>query len=80
MGTVDTDSKAILERDEDYRRLAEKHRRCEARLQELQTRHYLSEEEQIEELRIKKEKLAIKDRMAMIERRIGTQGRQVATG
>jgi uncharacterized protein YdcH (DUF465 family) len=80
MGSVDTDSKAVLERDEEYRRLGEKHRRCEARLQELRSRHYLSEEEQIEELRIKKEKLAIKDQMVMIERRAGTQGRQVATG
>jgi uncharacterized protein YdcH (DUF465 family) len=80
MGTADTDSKAVLERDEDYRRLAEKHRRCEARLQELQSRHYLREEEQIEELRLKKEKLVIKDQMVMIERRVGTQGRQVATG
>ncbi|MBI4245995.1 MAG: YdcH family protein [Candidatus Rokubacteria bacterium] len=79
MGTRETDPKAILMQHEDYRRLAEKHRRCEARLQELQGRHHLSDEEQLEEVRIKKEKLFLKDRMAAIERQVLSQ-RQAATG
>jgi uncharacterized protein YdcH (DUF465 family) len=80
MGASDTDRKAILEQDEDFRRLAEKHRRCEARLQELQTRHYPSPEEQMEEIQLKKEKLALKDRMRIIERRRLEHNGQVATG
>jgi uncharacterized protein YdcH (DUF465 family) len=80
MGASETNLKAILEQDEDFRRLAEKHRRCEARLQELQTRHYPSPEEQLEEVQLKKEKLALKDRMRIIERRHLEHNGQVATG
>ncbi|MEE9218654.1 MAG: YdcH family protein [Acidobacteriota bacterium] len=70
---------AILEQNDDYRRLAEKHRRCEGRLKQLQDRSYLIPEEQIEEVRLKKEKLALKDQMAAIERRI-VQEDQLAAG
>ncbi len=80
MGTRDTDPKGILLQDEAYRRLAERHRRCESRLQELQGRHHLSEEEQVEEVRIKKEKLLLKDQMATIERRLGGHSGQAAAG
>jgi uncharacterized protein YdcH (DUF465 family) len=80
MGVSEADRRAILEQDEDFRRLAEKHRRCEARLQELQARHYPSPEEQLEEIQLKKEKLALKDRMRIIERRHFEHNGQVAAG
>lgn len=79
MGTPETDPKIVLEKDEDYRRLAEKHRRCEGRLQELQSRHHLIPEEEIERIRLKKEKLALKDQMAVIAQRL-VQNRHLAAG
>jgi uncharacterized protein YdcH (DUF465 family) len=58
-----------LRQDEEYRRLSDKHRSHEARLKELQSKLFLTEEEKIEEVNIKKQKLHLKDRMETIARR-----------
>jgi uncharacterized protein YdcH (DUF465 family) len=58
----------IMERTDEYRRLAEKHRKCEERLAELRGRLLLSEPEKLEEVTLKKQKLALKDRMEAIAR------------
>jgi len=79
MGIRDTDPQGIQVNDDDFKRLIEKHRRCDARLQELQGRHHLSEEEQLEEVRIKKEKLFLKDQMAQLGRKLAGPG-HAATG
>lgn len=79
MGAPKTDSKNILDQAEDYRRLAEKHKRCEGRLQELQGRHRLIPEEEMEQSRLKKEKLALKDQMAIISQRLD-QNTHLAAG
>jgi uncharacterized protein YdcH (DUF465 family) len=47
----------------DFRRLVEEHHQYEGKLQELQTHHFLSEQDQVEEVTLKKKKLHLKDEM-----------------
>ena len=54
--------------DEEYRRLLDEHRGHEARLEALAVKTRLSEDEELEEKRLKKEKLVLKDRMEAIAR------------
>lgn len=53
---------------EEYARLILKHQKCEQRLTELQGRLILSEQEKVEEVMLKKQKLQIKDRIEIIVR------------
>jgi uncharacterized protein YdcH (DUF465 family) len=71
METQNPDS--LTEIDPEYRRLHAEHRDHENRLEALAGKPRLSEEEQLEEKRLKKEKLLLKDRMEAIARtyRIG---------
>lgn len=63
-----TRSEELPEIDPEYRRLLETHREHERRLQALAGKIRLSEDEEIEEKRLKKEKLLLKDRMETIAR------------
>ncbi|MFQ5700917.1 MAG: YdcH family protein [Acidobacteriota bacterium] len=66
--------KERLERDNtEYRELADKHRDYERRLDRLYDRHFLTDAERIEAARLKKQKLALKDRMAEIARTFGVR-------
>jgi uncharacterized protein YdcH (DUF465 family) len=59
---------ALPDQDPEYRRLHDEHRNHEQRLQILAAKSRLSEDEEIEEKRLKKEKLVLKDRMEAIAR------------
>jgi uncharacterized protein YdcH (DUF465 family) len=63
-----TQSEGLTELDAEYRRLLEEHRDHEQRLLALAGKPRLSEDEEIEEKRLKKEKLLLKDRMEAIAR------------
>ena len=58
----------LLETNDEYRQLAAKHHELDDRLHELTTKHYLSDNEHIEEVTIKKRKLQLKDKMEGIVR------------
>ena len=60
--------KALLQTDEEFNQLAAQHHQLEDRLHQLTSKHYLSEPEQVEEVTLKKRKLALKDRMEIILR------------
>jgi uncharacterized protein YdcH (DUF465 family) len=58
----------LLEENDHYRELVELHHQLDDRLHQLTAQHYLSSDEQFEEVTIKKRKLAIKDQMEHMAR------------
>lgn len=64
----DTLVRELLESDDEFRRLHQEHQQCENRLEELQHMSLLSQEDEIEEKKIKVHKLALKDRMEQMVR------------
>ena len=60
----------IGETDAEYQRLAEQHKQYETQLQQLVRSPYLSSEDLIEEIRLKKMKLHVKDEMERIASRV----------
>ena len=65
----------LLQTDEEYRQLATQHHDLDEKIHSLTARHYLSEPEQLEEVRLKKRKLHLKDQMENLLRRHTTDGR-----
>ena len=53
----------LMTSNQEFRELVREHGRYEARLSELSSLSYPSDEEQMEEVTLKKKKLAIKDQM-----------------
>lgn len=73
---MSTPTEAVREQlmvgSEEYRRLREEHARYKTQLIALSSKAYLSEEEQTEELRLKKLKLRVKDQMESLVRQAQT--------
>jgi uncharacterized protein YdcH (DUF465 family) len=59
----------LLASHEEFRRLAQEHVQHSQRLESLIEKRYLTEDEKLEEVRLKKLKLRLKDQMEMIEQR-----------
>jgi hypothetical protein len=57
----------LLASSEEFRRLAQEHRSYAQKLDSLIQKPYLSEDEKIEEVRLKKLKLRLKDQMETLE-------------
>jgi uncharacterized protein len=64
---VDSVREQLLASHEEFRRLAQEHTQYCQRLHSLIEKRYLTEDEKLEEVRIKKVKLRLKDQMQMIE-------------
>jgi hypothetical protein len=58
----------VLLRNDEYRRLDAQHHEYESRLDRLSDKVVLSDDEQVEEVMLKKKKLYVKDRMQEIAR------------
>jgi uncharacterized protein YdcH (DUF465 family) len=59
----------LMASNDSFRQLATRHTQLETRLSQLKERRYLTSEEELEEVRLKKLKLHIKDEMEEIVRR-----------
>jgi hypothetical protein len=59
----------LLSQNEEYRRLEQQHHDYDSRLNLLLEKVVLNDEEQVEEVTLKKKKLQLKDRMRQIARR-----------
>ncbi len=68
-----TSKDQLLTHNDEFRRLSQEHTQYERRLDSLTQKRYLSEDEKLEEVRLKKLKLRLKDQMESIERQFRQQ-------
>ena len=69
MGNLDDPlKKELFESDDEFRALFKEHQRFEQRLEELLQKSLLSEEDELEEKQLKRQKILLKDRMELILR------------
>jgi uncharacterized protein len=63
----------LLSTHDEFRKLVQEHTQYSTRLESLTQKRYLSEDEKLEEVRLKKLKLRLKDQMESIERQYRQQ-------
>jgi uncharacterized protein YdcH (DUF465 family) len=63
MSEYDAMKEEMLETNDEFRRLYEEHQTCERRLDEINQKSFLSQEDEFEQKRLKRHKLTLKDRM-----------------
>lgn len=68
----------LMSSNDDFRRMAQEHAQYSQRLESLTTKRFLSEDEKIEEVRLKKLKLRLKDQMEQLERQFRDENNEVA--
>ena len=68
----------LLAQNDEFRRLVQEHSQYSQRLDALSGKRYLSEDEKVEEVRLKKLKLRLKDQMETLEQQYRRQNNNVA--
>ena len=68
-----TASDPLLSNHAEFRRLFQEHTQYSQRLESLTQKRYLSDDEKLEEVRLKKLKLRLKDQMQSIEKQVQAQ-------
>jgi uncharacterized protein len=63
----------LLAQNDDFRRLTQEHSQYSQRLDALSSKRFLSEDEKVEEVRLKKLKLRLKDQMETLEQQFRRQ-------
>ncbi len=63
----------LLKENAEYRRLAAEHQSCDDQLESLTNKHFLSEEEELQEKTLKKKKLMLKDQMYSMVQKVRRQ-------
>lgn len=71
--TLDDLKAHLMETDEEFRRLAAQHSAYAQQLDTLESQPHLSEQDRVEEVRLKKLKLRLKDQMEVILNRYKAQ-------
>ena len=68
----------LLAQNDEFRRLVQEHSQYSQRLDTLSSKRFLSEDEKVEEVRLKKLKLRLKDQMETLEQQYRRQSPNVA--
>ncbi len=68
----------LLDQNDEFRRLVAEHSQYSQRLDALTQKRFLSEDEKIEEVRLKKLKLRLKDQMERLEQQFRRDNNNVA--
>ena len=63
----------LMKENAEYRRLAAEHQSCDDQLEGLSNKHFLSEEEELQEKTLKKKKLMLKDQMYSMVQKVRRQ-------
>jgi uncharacterized protein YdcH (DUF465 family) len=63
----------LLAQNDEFRKLVQEHSQYSQRLDALSSKRFLSEEEKVEEVRLKKLKLRLKDQMETLEQQFRRQ-------